>query len=131
MATKETEKNEAMPQSFDIAALKAELLEQLKAEMATEREAKQAELSAHDKRVNDWLEEYVTVQLFRDGKDYNAPVFVSVNGEACAIKRGYPVKVKRKFALLLDQSQRQNIQAAEFNWREEQANINGTNCYNL
>ncbi len=71
--------------------------------------AKTASTAAAKKgNVNDWLEEYVEVKLFKDGKDYRDDVFVSVNGESCLIKRGEPVKIKRKFALVLEQSERQD-----------------------
>ena len=55
-----------------------------------------------------------TVVLFKDGKDYKDDVYVSVNGENCRIQRGVPVKIKRKFALVLEQSQAQDVRAAEF-----------------
>ena len=55
-----------------------------------------------------WLEEYVEVKLFKDGKDYRDDVFVSVGGESCLIKRGERVPIKRKFALVLEQSERQD-----------------------
>jgi len=61
-----------------------------------------------------FMEEYVEVQLFRDGKDYRDDVFVSCNGENCLIKRGVPVRIKRKFALILEQSARQEVCAAEY-----------------
>jgi len=56
----------------------------------------------------DFLEQYVEVKLFKDGKDYRDDVFVSVNGESCLIKRGETVRVKRKFALVLEQSEKQD-----------------------
>lgn len=61
----------------------------------------------------DPMEEYVTVTL-RKGpyKELQEDVFVAVNGETCLIKRGRPVKVKRKFAIALRQSRRQDIVAA-------------------
>ncbi len=58
------------------------------------------------------LEEYVDVELFRDGDRYKDDVFVAVGGENCLIKRGEPVRVKRKFALALEQSRRQDVAAA-------------------
>ena len=58
----------------------------------------------------DPMEEYVEVRLFRDGKDYRDDVFVSVNGESCLIRRGETVRVKRKFALVLEQSERQDAE---------------------
>lgn len=68
----------------------------------------------------DPLEEYVSIQLFKDGKDYKDDVFVSVNGENCFIKRGVPVKIKRKFALVLDQAQIQSIKSFEYQEREQE-----------
>ena len=60
------------------------------------------------------LDEYVEIELFRDGDRYKDDVFVAVGGENCLIKRGEPVRVKRKFALALEQSRRQDIAAAAF-----------------
>jgi hypothetical protein len=39
---------------------------------------------------------------------------VAVNGHNCVIKRGEWVKIKRKFALVLDQSEIQDMQTAEY-----------------
>ena len=93
---------------IDIEALK----EQLKKEIAAELSAKPA--AATPAAVDPYLEEYVEIHLFKDGKDYKDDVFVSCNGENCLIKRGVPVKVKRKFALILEQSSRQDVSAAEY-----------------
>ena len=49
-------------------------------------------------------EEYVEVMLFKDGGKYKDDVFVSINGESCLIKRGVPVKIKKKFANLINES---------------------------
>lgn len=57
--------------------------------------------------------EYVTVQLFRDSGKYADDVFVSVNGESCLIQRGIPVRIKRKFAEVLENSLRQDEQAVQ------------------
>jgi len=102
------------------AAIRAELKEEMKAEITAElkaeaEQAAPAETATPKKGAPDpYLEEYVQVQLFKDGKDYKDDVFVSVNGENCVIKRGHPVKVKRKFALVLEQSQAQDVKAAEY-----------------
>lgn len=96
---------------IDLEALKAQLKADILADMKKEA-AEKAEAPAA--APDPWLEEYVQVQLFKDGKDYKDDVFVSVNGENCVIKRGYPVKVKRKFALVLEQSQAQDVKAAEY-----------------
>ena len=58
------------------------------------------------------LDEYVDIELFRDGDRYKDDVFVAVGGENCLIRRGEPVRIKRKFALALEQSRRQDIAAA-------------------
>ena len=60
-----------------------------------------------------YLNEYVAVKLFRDNDRYKDDVYVAVNGQNCLIKRGEWVKIKRKFALVLDQSEIQDIQTAE------------------
>ena len=60
-----------------------------------------------------YLEEYVAVKLFRDNDRYKDDVYVAVNGHNCVIKRGEWVKVKRKFAMVLDQSEIQDLQTAE------------------
>ena len=60
-----------------------------------------------------YLNEYVAVKLFRDNDRYKDDVYVAVNGHNCLIKRGEWVKIKRKFALVLDQSEIQDIQTAE------------------
>lgn len=61
-----------------------------------------------------YLNEYVAVKLFRDNDRYKDDVYVAVNGHNCLIKRGEWVKIKRKFALVLDQSEIQDMQTAEY-----------------
>lgn len=58
--------------------------------------------------AHDPMEDYVEIKLFHDGDKYKDDVFVSVNGENCLIRRGVPVKVKRKFAQVLDSSDKQD-----------------------
>ena len=60
-----------------------------------------------------YLNEYVAVKLFRDNDRYKDDVYVAVNGQNCLIKRGEWVKIKRKFAMVLDQSEIQDIKTAE------------------
>ena len=60
----------------------------------------------------DRMEEYVLVRLFRDNDKYSRDVFVAVNGEGCLIKRGEDVMIKRKFADVLEQSDRQDMYAS-------------------
>ncbi len=64
--------------------------------------------------VEAYLNEYVAVKLFRDNDRYKDDVYVAINGQNCLIKRGEWVKVKRKFALVLDQSEIQDMQTAEY-----------------
>ena len=64
--------------------------------------------------ANDWLEEPVTIQLFKDGKDYKDDLFISVNNKRWQIKRGLPVTVPRKVMLLIADSEIQSIKAAEY-----------------
>jgi hypothetical protein len=97
-----------MDKTIDREALKAELLAELKAELAA------APAKKEPQPPDPWLEEYVTVQLFKDGGKYKDDVYVAVNGENCVIKRGLPVEIKRKFALVLDASQEQDVRAAEY-----------------
>jgi hypothetical protein len=58
-------------------------------------------------------EEYVEVKLFKDNNRYKDDVFVQVNGENCVIKRGERVKVKRKFADVLDNSDMQDYETSK------------------
>ena len=60
-----------------------------------------------------YLNELVAVKLFRDNDRYKDDVYVAVNGHNCIIKRGEWVKIKRKFAMVLDQSEIQDMQTAE------------------
>ena len=64
--------------------------------------------------VEAYLNEYVAVKLFRDNDRYKDDVYVAINGHNCVIKRGEWVKIKRKFALVLDQSEIQDMQTAEY-----------------
>lgn len=60
-----------------------------------------------------YYEELVPVMLFKDSDKYKDDVFVAVNGESCLIQRGKPVHIKRKFALILEQSQSQDMATAD------------------
>ena len=60
-----------------------------------------------------YMEEYVEIKLFKDNDKYKDDVFVSVNGENCVIKRGERVKIKRKFAEVLDHSEHQDYETSK------------------
>jgi len=57
-------------------------------------------------------EEYVEVKLFKDNEKYTDDVYVAVGNQNCIIKRGIPVKIKRKFYLALIQQEEQDIKTA-------------------
>lgn len=77
----------------------------LKAAADAEKAKQAAELAAH-------MEEYVEVKLFKDNDKYKDDVYVAVNGENCVIKRGERVKIKRKFAEVLDHSEHQDYETS-------------------
>lgn len=56
--------------------------------------------------------ELVEVKLFKDNRKYKDDVFVSVGDETCQIQRGIKVKVKRKFADVLDKSDMQDYETS-------------------
>ena len=108
-----------------IAAIRAEY-EQILAEKEAENAilrgekkiaAEKAKQAA--KEYEDYLNEYISVKLFKDNDRYKDDVYVAVNGQNCVIKRGEWVKIKRKFALVLDASEIQDMKTAEFIEREQ------------
>lgn len=92
-----------------ISKMEAEcaLLRKKEKDADDERKAKRA-------KEEEYLNEYVSIKLFRDNDKYKDDVYVAVNGKNCIIKRGEWVKVRRKFALVLDQSEIQDLKTAEF-----------------
>ena len=56
--------------------------------------------------------ELVPIKLFKDNNKYKDDVFVSVNGETCLIQRGVEVKIKRKFADVLEKSLGQDFETS-------------------
>ena len=102
-----------------ILALKKEYEEQLalkdaeNALLKSQIESEKSKIAEEVKKQEEYLNEYVDIKLFRDSDRYTDDVFVAVNGENCVIKRGEWVKVKRKFALVLEQSESQDLMAAQ------------------
>lgn len=86
-----------------LAAAGAEQAEKAKAEAEKSEEAKKREA---------WLNEKVKVRLFKDNGKYKDDVYVGVNGDNCVIKRGEDVEIARKFALVLEQSDRQDYETS-------------------
>lgn len=75
------------------------------------------ELTEEQKKANEKQEAYynelVEVKLFKDNNKYKDDVFVAVNGENCVIKRGEKVKIKRKFAEVLENSDLQDYETSK------------------
>lgn len=120
MATKKTEENVDLKAAKEqLEALKEEMLKAAREEAAAiiakaQAEAKEpAAAPAVNKKEMERLEERVTVTLFKDNGKYKEPVFLSINGDNCVIQRGVPVSIKKKFALLLQEQQRQAKAAAD------------------
>lgn len=78
-----------------------------------EAEEKKSEPVAEDPAVLAWLDEKVPLMLFRDGRDYRDDVYVAINGTRMQIKRGERVMVPRKIAMVIEESNRLNNQAAD------------------
>ena len=108
-----------------IAAIRAEY-EQMLAEKEAENAVLRGEkrlaaekAKAAAEEYERYLNEYISVKLFKDNDRYRDDVYVAVNGQNCVIKRGEWVKIKRKFALVLDASEIQDMKTAEFIEREQ------------
>lgn len=102
-----------------IAALRNEYEEKLAA-MEAECALLRKDISDRDEAESNaiaeqeaYLNEYVDVKLFKDSDRYSDDVYVAVNGQNCIIKRGEWVKIKRKFAIVLDQSEIQDMKTSE------------------
>ena len=80
-----------------------------KAEAGGEKERRRTFVQNQEK----WLNEYVEVKLLKDNEKYKDDVYVAINGNNCVIRRGVWTRIRRKFALLLDQSEIQDLRTAE------------------
>lgn len=122
MAVKEKAEN-----SISLEEMQAQIAEMLAAAKAEREEA--ARMLAEAKRMTDGTvlseerkreieedrakgEELVEIKLFKDTGKYKDDVFVAVNGESIAIKRGERVRIKRKFAEVLDNSEHQDYETS-------------------
>lgn len=116
-------KEAATPELEDVRAQIAAMLAEAKKEAAKIIEEAQAQanapkatsgMTAEEKAKYDAeMNEYVEVQLFKDNDKYKDPVFVGVNGETIAIERGEKVKIKRKFAMVLENSNVQDYKTSQ------------------
>ncbi len=78
-----------------------------------EKKKSQEQAAEQRARQEKWLNEYVEVKLFKDNDKYKDDVYVAINGNNCLIRRGVWTRIRRKFALLLDQSEIQDLKTAE------------------
>lgn len=85
----------------------------VKQEEAAQKSEQADRYRAFLKQQEDWLNEYVEVRLFKDNEKYKDDVYVAINGKNCVIRRGVWTRIRRKFALLLDQSEIQDLRTAE------------------
>ncbi len=60
----------------------------------------------------DYLNEEVEVLLHKDDGRYKDDVVVILNGTAMVVPRGKKVNIKRKYALIIEQSMGQKAEAA-------------------
>lgn len=88
-----------------------------------------AEKAGKEKKENDALpdevrkeiergEEYVEVRLFKDNEKYSDDVYVAVGNQNCVVKRGVPVKIKRKFYNVIKASEESDARTAQLIERE-------------
>ncbi len=108
-----------------IAALREEYEQKLAEKEAENAALRGVKKSEEEKKLEqareyeNYLNEYISVKLFKDRDRYRDDVYVAVNGQNCIIKRGEWVRIKRKFALVLDASEIQDMRTAEFLDREQ------------
>ena len=99
-----------------VEAMLAKAREEAERIVADAKASVKGELPEEEKKAKSEREAYwnelVPVKLFKDNDKYKDDVFVAVNGENCLIKRGETVMVKRKFAEVLDLSDKQDYQTS-------------------
>ena len=64
--------------------------------------------------AKEYYNELVCVKLFKDNNRYKDDVFVSVNGVGMIVPRGVEVKIPRKYAEALQNSELQSSFAVEY-----------------
>lgn len=109
--TKNMDMISALKEEYEAKLLKKD------AEIALLKNVENSKKEEKKRRMDEaekYLNEYVSIKLFRDNDKYRDDVYVAVNGKNCVIKRGEWVKVRRKFALVIDQSEIQDLKTAEF-----------------
>lgn len=89
----------------------AKIVAEAKASVSGEKTEEQKKAEAERKA---YWDELVPVELFRDNDKYKNDVLVSVNDEHVLIKRGEKVMVKRKFAEVLNLSDKQDLYTGKY-----------------
>lgn len=105
----------------DVEAQVKKMLEDAKAEAekivadakASVSGGKTAEQIKADEEEKAYYNEDVEVELFKDSGKYKDDVFVAVNGVGMIVPRGKKVKIKRKYALALDNSFKQDKKTSD------------------
>lgn len=117
MAEKKSEAIDLADVKKQVEAMLAKAREEAEKIVADAKASVGGELTDEQKKANAerdaYWNELVEVKLFKDNNKYKDDVFVSVNGENCVIKRGERVKVKRKFANVLDLSDMQDYETSK------------------
>ena len=117
MAEKKSEAIDLADVKKQVEAMLAKAREEAEKIVADAKASVGGELTEEQKKANAerdaYWNELVEVKLFKDNNKYKDDVFVSVNGENCVIKRGERVKVKRKFANVLDLSDMQDYETSQ------------------
>lgn len=106
----------------DVKAQVEEMLANAKAEAekiiadakASVSKKKTIEQTKSNEEEKAYYNELVEVELFKDNGKYKDDVFVAVNGVGCIVPRGKKVKIKRKYALALEDSMRQDRKTSDF-----------------
>ena len=89
-------------------------------------QAKKAALEKMQRAQDAWLNEYVEIKLFKDNERYKDDVYVAINGKNCVVRRGEWTRIRRKFAMLLDQSEIQDLRTAELMAGESEKFLNAS-----
>ncbi len=95
----------------DAKAEAEKIVADAKASVSGEKTAEQIEAEEKEKA---YYNEEVEIELFKDSGKYKDDVFVAVNGVGCLIQRGKKVKIKRKYALALENSLNQDKKTSDF-----------------
>lgn len=94
----------------DAKAEAEKIVSNAKASAGGEKTAEQIKAEEEEKA---YYNEEVEVELFKDNGKYSDDVFVAVNGVGMVVPRGKKVKVKRKYALALENSRAQDNKTSD------------------